>query len=91
LLGKAIINSIKNAVGTSSDVDYLETITKCVNKIVVSTNDRYSVPKKGFLFYSDHKDLTYRNSIEERKEEGINPFKILKGSFEHSIGSYFMT
>lgn len=88
------MNSIENAIGSSSDVDYLDTITKCVNKIVVSTNDRSSVPdipKKGFLFYSDHKDLTYRNSMEERNEEGINPFKILKGSFEHSIGSYFMT
>jgi hypothetical protein len=87
LLGKAIMNLIENAVESSSDFDYLDTITKCGNKIVVSTNDRSSVPdvpKKGSLFYSEHKDLIYRNLMVKRNEEGINPFNMPKGSFQPS-------
>ncbi len=61
LLGKAIITSIENAVGSENEIDYVDMIKQCVEKIVSSSNDRNSVPfipPTGNLLFSKDSPLS---------------------------------
>lgn len=65
------MTSIEDCTGSVANIDYVNIIKKCVDKIVSCTNDRLNLPKlpqNGFIWHSNGKELSYnRESLDYRK------------------------
>lgn len=84
LFGQAMTTSIENTIGSSSEVNYAESIKKCTERMVSSINDRTNIPYipgKGYIFYSDEFALHYHASVEMNNGTEKHPLNSLLHGF----------